>query len=142
MQRQFTELFIPPAVQQELLAHPDPAALSAIQAAIQEPWIRQAVPSDSRLLRLLLLSLHRGEAEAITLAADLKTDLVIIDEQEGRKLAVQAGLSVTGVLGILLRAKHSGHIPALAPEIKALRDKAGFFISPSLEAQVLSSAGE
>ena len=73
---------------------------------------------------------------------DLKADIVIIDEQEARKTANQAGLSVTGVLGILLRAKRLGQISAVRPEIQALRNQAHFFIAPSLEAKVLASSGE
>lgn len=53
---------------------------------------------------------------AIALATEIKADLVIIDEQEGRQLAAQSGLSVIGVLRILLRAKRNGHIPAIKPE--------------------------
>jgi len=91
---------------------------------------------------MLLLQVHPGEAEAIALACDLKADTVIIDEQEGRGLAAQAGLFVTGTLGVLLRAKQGGQIPAVKPEIQALRAKTRFFLSPSLEAEVLSAAGE
>ena len=47
-----------------------------------------------------------------------------------------------GTLGVLLRAKHSGHIAALKPEIQALRSKTRFFLSPALEASVLASARE
>jgi hypothetical protein len=57
-------------------------------------------------------------------------------------LARQAGLSVTGVLGVLLRAKEDGAISAVQPEIRALRAKARFFISKPLEARVLDLAGE
>jgi len=67
--------------------------------------------------------------------------MVIIDEQEGRQLAAQAGLSVIGVLGVLLHAKRSGQILAVKPELRLLRDKARFFVSPALEAKVLSAAG-
>jgi len=35
----------------------------------------------------LLLHVHPGEAQAIALAADLKADVVLIDEHEGRELA-------------------------------------------------------
>ncbi len=97
---------------------------------------------DSALLTILLSSLHKGESEAIALAADLKAEVVLIDEQEGRQMAVNAGLAVTGVLGILLRAKQLSEIPAIKPEINALRNKARFFIASSLEARVLSLAGE
>jgi predicted nucleic acid-binding protein len=139
---QFSALWIPAAVADELVVHPDPAARAVIQTAIHEQWIRTALPQTSTLLSILLSSLHKGEAEAIALAIDLKADLVIIDEQEGRQTAKQAGLSVIGVLGILLRAKRMGAIPAVRPEIQALRDKARFFIAPLLEAKVLASAGE
>ena len=101
-----------------------------------------AAPARSHLLNVLTLYLHRGEAEAIALAADLRADIVLIDEQEGRQFAAHAGLQVSGVLGILLRAKLKGEIPALKPEIQLLRNKARFFISRSLEDKVLSEAGE
>jgi len=91
---------------------------------------------------MLLLHLHAGEAEAIALAIDLQSDLVLIDEQQGRQYAAQAGLSVSGVLGVLLRAKASEAIQAVGPEMEKLRRKARFFIAPSLEARVLNAAGE
>jgi predicted nucleic acid-binding protein len=139
---QFAELWIPTAVAGELAANPGAAALAAIDAAMREGWIRTAAPKNAVLLSLLLQSLHRGEAEAIALAVELKAETVVIDEQEGRQLATQAGLSITGVLGILLRAKRDGAIPAVEPEIRALRREARFFIAPSLEARVLALAGE
>lgn len=91
---------------------------------------------------MLTLQLHAGEAEAIALAADLKADAAIIDEQEGRSLASQAGLFVIGTLGIRLRAKQAGAIDSVKPEIQALRDRTRFFLSASLEGAVLSAAGE
>jgi uncharacterized protein len=139
---QFPVLWIPSAVEGELMAHPNADALSAIQQALREQWIRTAAPPSSSLLGILKSSLHPGEAEAIALATDLRADIVVIDECEARQLATQAGLSVTGVLGILLRAKRAGQISAIAPEIRALRDKARFFIAPSLESAVLVAAGE
>ena len=131
-----------PAVATELKAHPDPVALAAIDAAIHDQWMRIAVPLDTPLRRMLRLQVHLGEAETIALVADLKAETVIIDEQEGRALASQAGLLITGTLGILLLAKQRGEIPAVKPEIQALRAKTRFFLSSSLEAAVLSSAGE
>jgi hypothetical protein len=139
---QFPVLWIPTAVAQELRAHPDPVATATIEAAIDGQLIRVAAPQDSHLYRMLVLQVHRGEAEAIALAIDLKADVVIIDEQEGRGFAAQAGLSVTGTLGVLLRAKRSGIIKAVTPEIRALREKARFFISSALEASVVAAAGE
>jgi predicted nucleic acid-binding protein len=72
----------------------------------------------------------------------MKADIVILDEREGRAFAMRAGLSVTGVLGVLLKARSQGEIPRIAPQINALRKAARFFIASSLEAKVLASAGE
>ena len=95
---QFPLLWIPGAVAGELALHPDPVARAAIQAAIGEQWIKTALAQNSTLLSILLTSLHKGEAEAIALATDMKARIVIIDEREARQTATQAGLSVTGVL--------------------------------------------
>ena len=126
----------------ELDVHPDPTALAAIHTAIRETWIKPAPAPESHLLDILCLHLHRGEAETIALGSHLRVDLVLMDEQEGRQFALAAGLSVTGVLGILLKGKQSGQIPAIRPEIQSLREKAGFFIAPFLEAKLLAAAGE
>lgn len=67
---------------------------------------------------------------------------LLIDEKEGRAMARHLGLRVTGVLGVLLRAKRIGRIDAIKPEIEALRTKARFFVAPSLERQLLAMAGE
>ena len=44
---------------------------------IPEPeagWLRSRLPTDSNLISLLMVELHRGEAEAIALALELKAD--------------------------------------------------------------------
>jgi hypothetical protein len=142
LKSQFSDLWIPGAVAEELAAHPDPIAQSTIETAIQARWIQIGAPKDSGLLRLLLSQLHRGEAEAIALATDVNADFVLIDEQEGRQLASKTGLAVTGVLGILLRAKSAGEIPSVRREMDLLRSEAHFFVSPALERMILTAAGE
>jgi predicted nucleic acid-binding protein len=142
LKSQFSVLWIPTAVAQELKAHPDQAALAAIETAIYDQFLRIAQAQETPLKRMLLQQVHPGEAEAIALATDLKAETILIDEQEGRALATQAGLAVTGTLGVLLRAKRSGLISAIQPEIDALRSRARFFLSRALEVSVLSAAGE
>jgi len=56
--------------------------------------------------------------------------------------AQRLNLRVTGVLGVLLRAKRSGAIASLAREMDSLRAQAGFFIAADLEKRILSEAGE
>lgn len=142
LKSQFETVWIPDAVSGELLDHPDSEARQCIQNAMRDEWIRIGAVKDSALLRILLVQLHRGEAEAIALAMDLKAGLVLIDEQEGRQIASKAGLAVTGALGILLRAKRAGEIRAVKPEMDLLRSKAHFFVSSPLEASILRAAGE
>ena len=88
-----------------------------------------------------MLELHRGEAEAIALALETKTDHLLIDERDGRLMARQLGLSLTGVLGVLLRAKRMKQIKAIKPEIAALKNKAHFF-APDVESAILKRARE
>jgi len=142
LKSQFSALWIPDAVAAELAVHPDPIARAMIQTGIRDQWVRIATPSDSSLLRLMLLQLHRGEAEAIALATELKAEVLLMDEQEGRRLASKTGLAVTGVLGVLLRAKRGGEIAAVKQEMGLLRSKANFFVSSALEMKILAAAGE
>jgi predicted nucleic acid-binding protein len=110
MKSQISELWITTAVAEELQAHPDSLARAAIETAIRDQWIRVSAPQNTRLKTMLLRQVHRGEAEAIALAAGLKADLLFIDELERRGLAEQAGIAITGTLGVLLLAKRTGHI--------------------------------
>jgi len=129
-------------VSRELKAHPDASVLTEIEGALRDNWIQLRAPSRSHLLLTLSWRLDLAEAEAIALATEINADLELLDEREGRRLAAQAGLPVTGVLGLLLRAKLNGEIPALKPEIQLLRTRANFFIAQQLESKILSIAGE
>jgi hypothetical protein len=51
-------------------------------------------------------------------------------------------LRVTGVLGVLLRAKSAGQIRTIKPEVEALRSRARFFLSKHLQDRILEIAGE
>jgi predicted nucleic acid-binding protein len=51
-------------------------------------------------------------------------------------------LRVTGVLGVLLRAKNDGQIQLIKPEVEALRTRARFFLSARLQERTLEIAGE
>jgi len=65
-----------------------------------------------------------------------------MDERDGRLVARQAGLRLTGVLGILMRAKLLGRIPSLRQEIAELRSRAHFFVKSDLESKILANVGE
>ncbi|MCU0750464.1 MAG: DUF3368 domain-containing protein [Akkermansiaceae bacterium] len=86
--------------------------------------------------------LHQGEREALSLAAELGADAVLMDERAGRAAASSLGLSSIGVLGILVQAKTLGLLPAIKPLLERLHHQARFWIAPALIQQVLESVGE
>jgi uncharacterized protein len=60
----------------------------------------------------------------------------------GRREASRLGISIIGLLGILLVAKRQGLIDAMRPVMDTLMNKAGFRVSSQLYAEVLETAGE
>jgi predicted nucleic acid-binding protein len=94
----FKEIVIPQAVYNELTSTSAPAILQNWSEEIPK-WllINDVDPvQDQQLNRLDL-----GEKEAIILAEKLKAGLIIIDEKAARKIAIDRGLKVTGLLGVL-----------------------------------------
>ena len=106
------------------------------------PWVYRHEVRNQALVAVLRRDLDRGEAETLALAVELKADLVLLDEKEGRHAASRLGLRSLGALGVLLQAKRLGAIPEIRPLLDALREQAGFFLSDSLYRQVLEQAGE
>jgi hypothetical protein len=139
---QFEMVWTPEAVRAELDRIPSVEAKDRIAEAVEAGWLRSRKVLNPRLAAALANDLDTGEAEAIALATEIPADVLLIDEKEGRGFARQAGLRVRGVLGILLRAKTKGELASVKAEIRALRDRAGFFVAPASEVEVLRSAGE
>ncbi|MCB0078840.1 MAG: DUF3368 domain-containing protein [Anaerolineales bacterium] len=133
----YGEVLIPTAVEAELLAGGVRAGAKEIRAT---DFIRAVDLTDPR--RAALLSdLDRGEAEVIALALERDADLVIIDERLGRRHAKRLGLTITGVVGLLIKAKQLGHIAHVAPLIAQMRQR-GIRFADALVAQALQMADE
>jgi predicted nucleic acid-binding protein len=73
---------------------------------------------------------------------ELTGEKILLDEKEARQAARALGLSVTGVLGIILRAYHEGTIPSVQSVIQRLQQDANFRIAPGLLAEILDKSGE
>ena len=95
---------------------------------------------NKKTIPILKRELDAGEAEAIALALETRTQCVLLDESEARRVAKDLGLKVTGVLGILLRACRQKRIPSLRTEMERLRENAGFYISDHLFEDLLKQS--
>jgi predicted nucleic acid-binding protein len=90
---------------------------------------------------ILSNSLDLGEASVIQLALNEKVRTVCIDEPRGRSVARLSGLSITGSIGILLRAKNQGHPITIQDSIKRMTEK-GIWLSEKVIKFALKQAGE
>ena len=104
--------------------------------------IRQHSPAALLPALRTAMGLDSGEAAVLSLAVEIHADAVLIDERRGYELAFQLGLRTIGILGILLRVKSTGLLPAVKPVLDALQRDAGFWLSESLRKQVSTTAGE
>lgn len=142
LREQFGIVNLPPAVERELAALRDNIARQRLAHAVSAGWLVTLPLSASAPFPAELNDLDAGETEALRLALSISADRVLMDEQEGRQRAAALGIRTIGVLGVLITARKAGTISNLKTEIDNLRREAGFFISPALEAQVLSAVGE
>lgn len=105
-------------------------------------WISISKPHNESLIRDLQNYIDSGEASSIALALELKADYLLIDEHKGRIEAEKLGLKITGIIGVLLRAKNEKHISLVKPILIQLQQQANFRIHPKLYAKALEIAGE
>lgn len=104
------------------------------------PWLKLEAPVDHALIATLKILVDDGEAEAIALASE-KSCRIILDDRQARVVARRLGLAITGTVGLLLRAKCNGVIPAIKPLLEGLEQN-NFYLSEALRAEALKLAGE
>lgn len=95
----FGSVLIPPAVETELTRASTPAQVKDF-VANRPAWLTVRTPASIERIA----KLDPGEEAAISLAREVKADLVLIDDGDARKAAAMRGLAVIGLLGILERA--------------------------------------
>ena len=142
LQQQFGKVWLPQAVIAELRIEHDLPGSATIRQAWQAGWLESEAVQDRVRVTILQRELDLGEAEAIALALQQHSDWLLLDEREGRRVAKSLGLRVTGVLGILLRARLEGQLPSLREAMDQLRDLADFRISADLYDQLIQAAQE
>lgn len=134
LNRVFGEVHVPDAVWREVFAETGTGRDLVAPAWVVRHPVRHSKDPQ-------LAALDPGEAAAILLAHEIGADLLLIDEAAGRRVATSRGLKVTGVVGILIEARHRGEIQSLRQTLERLRT-AGFWLGDSVIEAAIGLAGE
>lgn len=104
-------------------------------------WIEVQQAKDHYRQQLLEMQIDKGEASAIALALETNETIIILDDWKARKLAERLGLTVTGTLGLIIKAKNNGIIPSIKPFLDKIKGT-NFRFSEELEQIALKEANE
>lgn len=104
-------------------------------------WIERRTIVNPTHFPSLPANLGTGESETILLAQELSANLVIMDEAAGRRELTRRSIPFIGTAGVLQQAKLQTLIPALKPELDALRRR-GFHLSERVYRACLAAVGE
>lgn len=142
LQKLYQIIIIPQAVYQELTSVKTPVPGTVEVQTLD--WIEVRSVFNTSMVEFLRQEqlLDRGESEAIALALELKAELLLIDERKGRQEALNQGLKITGLLGVLIEAKFKQLIPTVQPILDDLIRIANFRVSESLYQQILQMTQE
>jgi uncharacterized protein len=144
LQALFGQVLIPPAVYREVVCEGDGrAGAEEAQEAVAEGWLvieGLREPADAKRLQQAFL-LGDGESEALALARQQSTDVLLLDEARAVRCAREMGLPVLRTVGLLLQAKAQGHLGSVQPALDQLRI-AGFRLSESVYQAALRHADE
>lgn len=104
LEKLFGEVCIPEAVFRELTTNT--VFESEAEIVKNSPFLKTTPVKNRKSLEILQAAsgLDDGESEAIILADELKSDILVIDERKGRKVAQKLGITITGTIGILIQA--------------------------------------
>lgn len=135
----YGEVFIPNAVYLEISAKPESKCKKDVDNA--SSWLKIEKIKDEMAKKLYKTQLHEGEVEVMILAQEMSANLAIIDDANAKKHAKYLGITVTGTLGVLIKAKKIGIIPALKPLIENMINN-GIYISNDLVKKCLTAVNE
>ena len=135
----YSEIYIPQAVFDEVTEKQDSACQ---ELKTHTDWIHICNIKNTSEKRMYQAKLHAGEVEVMILAQEEpKADLVILDDNAAKKTAKFLGLTVTGTLGVILKAKKLGFIKSVTELLEQLLDNV-FYVSPEIQKLIKTEAGE
>ncbi|MBK7926928.1 MAG: DUF3368 domain-containing protein [Bryobacterales bacterium] len=141
--RLFGHISIPVAVFREVVEEGSgqPGARE-VETAIGE-WITVHPVQRSSAVNSLMdrTGIHHGEAEAIVLAGELQSRMLLLDDQAAVTAVGALSLTVIRTPAVYIAAKRAGLTTSVRPKLDGLR-KSGFRLRESHYQFILKSAGE
>lgn len=138
LQNLYEKIYIPEAVYVEIEQGREKPFYTDLKAY---DWIEIKKIENETMSIHLKMFLDDGEAEALTLAEELKSDLILLDERLARNYAKTNGFMCKGTFGILLTAKDMGLVNAIKPLIEKAKEN-GIHMGNKLIQQILTEANE
>lgn len=138
LKRLYANVYIPDHVNKEIMSGGKQG--TGVHELKSCEWVKVEAVSDMEKVSLLS-ELDQGEAEVIILAKEKGIKQVLIDERVARLQAKVFGLEVIGTLGLLLKAKKKGLIPAIKPLVQKILEH-GIWIKDEIVEGILKESGE
>jgi predicted nucleic acid-binding protein len=139
LEKMYSKIYIPYAVYEEACVDGDDVMDRNLLLSFSNFSIERI--SNNEAKTYFRTALHKGEVETMILANELGADLCIIDDQLARNYAKVLGLTVTGTLGVLVKAKENGFIEKVTPLMDNLIQN-GIYIGNKLYTDIRRITGE
>jgi predicted nucleic acid-binding protein len=138
LQAEGSSIFVPRTVSEEIQRRgfQDPTA----QVLKTTAWLREVDPV-SPSPRVLTWRLGPGETSVLSWSLAHPGSVAIVDDLAARRCAEVLGIPLLGTLGVVLKAKRKGLLPAARPAIEKLL-AAGMYLSPKILDRALALVGE
>lgn len=104
----FGVVYIPEAVYRELTENETFSEEVKIIQACEFIYVEEVDNEKSVTILRNFTGLDAGESEAIILADEKNSDVLLMDEHKGRQVAKKMGITITGTIGILIQSFDEG----------------------------------
>ena len=99
-------------------------------------WVIVNKVKNSNYTKILNTILDLGESSTIALSLELDNNTMILDDLKARKVVKEMNLSITGTLGVIVKAKQKGIIKSISAVLDKLKQQ-NFRISKDLENKLM-----
>ena len=108
LQKLFGVVYIPDAVYRELTENEAFSEEAKLVRECEFLFVEEVDNGKSVAILRNFTGLDAGESEAIILADEKSSDVLLMDEHKGRQVAKKMGITITGTIGILTQAFDEG----------------------------------